>query len=81
MFLDAAKALAAQVTEADLAERAIYPELRHIRDYSLAVACATVRRAVAEGHADEDILDDLEETIRRAMWSPEYLPVRYEVGL
>jgi malate dehydrogenase (oxaloacetate-decarboxylating) len=78
MFLDAAKALAAQVTEADLAERAIYPELRRIRDCSLAVAAATVRRAVAEGHADEEILEDLEETIRRAMWNPEYLPVRYE---
>lgn len=78
MFLDAAKALAAQVTEADLAERAIFPELRRIRECSLAVASATIRRAVAEGHADEEILDDLEETIRRAMWNPEYLPVRYE---
>lgn len=78
MFLDAAKALAAKVTEADLAERAVYPELRRIRECSLAVAVATVRRAVAEGHADEEILDDLEETIRRAMWVPEYLPVHYE---
>jgi len=78
MFLDAAKALAAKVTDADLADRAVYPELHRIRDCSLAVACATIRRAVSEGHADADIIEDLEKTVRRAMWVPEYLPVRYE---
>lgn len=78
MFLEAAKALAAEVTEADLAEHAIYPELSRIRDCSLAVACATIRQAVAEDLADADILEDLEETVRRAMWYPEYIPVRYE---
>ncbi len=78
MFLDAAKALAAEVTEKDLASRAVYPELGRIRDCSHAVACATIRRAVTEGHAEADILEDLEETVLRAMWSPEYLPVRYE---
>jgi hypothetical protein len=42
------------------------------------VACATIRRCVAEGHADPEILDGLERTVERAMWLPEYLPVRYE---
>ena len=78
MFLDAAKALARMVTQEDLDETAVYPDLTHIRECSHAVACATVRRAVEQGHAEEEILEGLEETIRRAMWLPEYLPIRYE---
>jgi malic enzyme len=78
MFLDAAKALAEMVTRKDLDETAIYPDLTRIRDCSHAVACATIKRAVKEGYADEEILDGLEETVQRAMWAPEYLPLRYE---
>jgi malate dehydrogenase (oxaloacetate-decarboxylating) len=78
MFLEAAKALAAQVTPADIAESAVYPELSRIRDCSFAVACATIRRAVADGHADSDVLDHLEETVAQAMWFPEYVPIRFE---
>ena len=54
MFLESAKALAAQVTPRDIAESAVYPELSRIRDCSFAVACATIRQAVAEGHAEPD---------------------------
>ena len=78
MFLDAGKALAQMVTQKDLDETAIYPELSRIRECSHAVACATARRAVKEGYAEADILEGLEETVRRAMWEPEYLPIRYE---
>jgi malic enzyme len=78
MFLDAAKALAANVTADDLAEGAVYPQLSRIRDCSHAVACAVIRRAVAEEHADASILVNLEESVRRTMWFPEYLPIRYE---
>jgi malic enzyme len=78
MFLDAAKALAANVTAEDLAEGSVYPRLARIRDCSHVVACAVIRRAVAEGHADASVLANLEESVRRAMWFPEYLPVRYE---
>jgi malate dehydrogenase (oxaloacetate-decarboxylating) len=78
MFLEAAKALAALVGPADLAEGAVYPELSRIRECSFAVACATIRRAVAEGHADPEILEHLEKTVEGAMWFPEYLPMRYE---
>jgi malic enzyme len=78
MFLDAAKTLAQMVTQKDLDETAVYPELTRIRECSHAVACATVRRAVEQGHAEEEILEGLEETVRRAMWLPEYLPIRYE---
>jgi len=78
MFLDAAKALAVNVTAEDLAQCAVYPRLSRIRDCSHAVACAVIRRAVAEGHAEPGVLVNLEETVRRSMWFPEYLPIRYE---
>ena len=77
MFLDAARALAGLVSDADIAEGAVYPPLTRIRDCSLAVACAVIRRAVVEGHADPHALDELEGRVRRAMWQPTYLPVRY----
>ncbi len=78
MFLEAARALANKVTEEDLRNSAVYPELSRIRECSLAVACATVKQAVKEGHADEEILEELEDNIRAVMWEPKYLPVRYE---
>lgn len=78
MFLDAAKALAALVSAEDLAACALYPPLTRIRQCSLAVACAVVRRAVAEGLAEAELLSHLEDTLRGAMWFPEYLPMRYE---
>jgi len=78
MFLEGAKALANEVKESDLAKVAVYPELSRIRECSHSVACAVIRRAVAEGHADAGVLDDLEEKVRRGMWFPEYRPIRYE---
>ncbi len=78
MFLDAARALASMVTEADIAESAVFPRLETIRDCSHAVACAVIRRAVAEGHADPEALEDLEHVVREAMWFPEYLPIHHE---
>ena len=78
MFLQAARALAEKVSPADLRESAVYPELSRIRECSLSVACATVEQAVREGHADEEMLEGLEENLRQAMWEPKYLPIRYE---
>jgi len=75
MFLDAARALAHLVSQADLD---LGPLLTRIRDCSHAVACAVIRRAVSEGHAAPGILPGLEETVSRAMWFPTYRPVRYE---
>lgn len=80
MFLDAARALASLVTGEDLDEGAVYPRLTRIRDCSHAVACAVIRRAVVEGHAEPTILHDLDARVRRAMWEPEYRSVRYEPG-
>jgi malic enzyme len=78
MFLDAARVLAEQVSQADLEQGAVYPDLTRIRDCSHAVACAVIRRAVAEGHAPPGILTGLEETVSRAMWVPAYRPVRFQ---
>jgi malic enzyme len=78
MFLDAARVLAASVSEADLDEGALFPHLSGIRSISHAVACAVIRRAVKEGQADAAMADNVEERARRAMWFPEYLPLRYE---
>jgi malate dehydrogenase (oxaloacetate-decarboxylating) len=78
MFLDAAKALAANVTGSDLAAGAVYPELSQIRSCSHAVASAVIRRAIQEGHAAASIGDSIEEKVSRAMWRPEYRPLRFE---
>ncbi len=78
MFLDAAKALAEQVTGGDLAAGAVYPELARIRSCSRAVACAVIRRAIAEGHAASLNDETIDEKVSRAMWRPEYRPLRYE---
>jgi malic enzyme len=77
MFLDAARALAELVSPADLDQGAVYPELKRIRECSHAVACAVIRRAVAEGHAPAGTLPGLEENVSRAMWFPTYRPIRY----
>jgi len=78
MFLDAARALAAQVSDADLAAGAVYPDVTRIRDCAHAVACAVIRRAVVEEHTEPALMHGLEETVRSAMWFPRYRSVRYE---
>ena len=69
-------ALARDLSEADLAEIAVYPRLSRIRDVSHAVAVAVIRRAISEGHASP--VENIEMTVREAMWFPEYLPIRFE---
>jgi malic enzyme len=78
MFLDAAKALAGKVMGDDLAQVAVYPQLTRIRECSHSVACAVIRRAVAEGHAREEVLENLEGRVSDAMWFPEYRSLRLE---
>ena len=69
--------LAHMVSPSALDQGAVYPELTRIRDCSHAVACAVIRRAVADGHASPGILANLDDTVRNAMWFPTYRPVRY----
>jgi malate dehydrogenase (oxaloacetate-decarboxylating)(NADP+) len=78
MFLDAARALANQVTLADAADGAVYPELTRIRECSHAVACAVVRRALADGQSALPRGVVVEDLVSDAMWFPEYREIRYE---
>jgi len=78
MFIAAAKALASEVSGPGNNAQALSPDLHCVRGYAHSIACAVVRCAVAEGHADEDALHKLEEKVTSAMWFPEYLPYRYE---
>jgi len=74
MFLAAARALAACVSDARLAMHSVYPGIEEVRDVSLAVARAVAQRAVEDGVAEPR--DDLDEALADAMWSPDYLPYR-----
>jgi len=78
MFLDAARALANQVTAGDLDEGAIYPALSRIRGCSLAVACAVIRRAAREQLTDLTVESGLEDLVGAAMWVPAYRPFVFE---
>lgn len=74
MFLDAARSLASNVTDEELAEGSLFPKLGRIREISADVACAVIRRAVQQGFADKRLLVNLEQHVRDAMWFPDYLP-------
>ena len=77
LFLAGARALAATVTDGELASGSIFPSVTRIRECAHAVACAVIRRAVADGEANEQLLEGLDGTVREAMWRPEYRAVRF----
>lgn len=72
MFFEAAKALARQVSEEDLARGRIYPSLTRIREVSQAIAEVVAEVAYARGHARRPRPDDLGDFIRAQMYMPEY---------
>lgn len=72
MFLAAARALADQVSEADLAEGRIYPPLIKIRDVSAAIAEAVAQVAYKRGLAREPRPKDLSVFIRSKIYEPRY---------
>ena len=72
MFLEAASALAAEVSDHDLAEGRVYPPLRKIRDVSLAIAVATAQVAYAQGLARAPKPEDLRAHIKSLMFEPSY---------
>ena len=75
MFEAAARTLAAQVTETDMANGRIYPELSRIRDVSAAIATAVAEIAFREGLATEPEPDDLPGHVREFMYNPTYDPL------
>lgn len=72
MFVAAARALAAQVREEDLALGRVYPDLARIRDVSARVAEAVAGVARERGLAREAPAGDLADRIRACMWEPVY---------
>ena len=72
MFFSAAKTLAAQVSEADLALGRIYPPLSRIRDASIAIATSVAAIAYERGLAQRHPPRDLEADIRNGMFQPDY---------
>ena len=73
MFLAAAKALALQVTEEDLALGRVYPPLTKIRDVSAFIAAAVAQIAYDENLATEPHPYNLLAYIKEQMYQPDYL--------
>jgi malate dehydrogenase (oxaloacetate-decarboxylating)(NADP+) len=72
MFLAAARALAEQVTDEDLAHGRIYPSLTRIRDVSATIAVAVAEVAYEQGLATHPRPADLQMYIRSQMYAPIY---------
>ncbi len=72
MFIVAAKALADQVTEANLKVGLIYPPQHDILKVSLKVAAAVAKFVFDKGLAGVDAPDDVEAFIAAKAYTPEY---------
>ncbi len=72
MFLSAARALAAEVTDRHLEKGALYPPLSEIRHVSLGVAEAVARQAFDDGLAKPARPSDLRRAISEIMYDPSY---------
>ncbi len=72
MFLAAARTLADQVSEENLAEGAIYPDLNRIREVSLEIAVAVAAEAYDSGLAKRTRPGSLREDLAATMYDPVY---------
>jgi malate dehydrogenase (oxaloacetate-decarboxylating)(NADP+) len=75
MFLAAAKALAMELAESELAQGSLFPPLDTIRDVSVAIAVAVAKVAIRDGLATELPPGELEPWIRGQMWEPVYTEI------
>jgi malate dehydrogenase (oxaloacetate-decarboxylating)(NADP+) len=72
MFLAAARTLAAQVSEADLAQGSLYPPLARVREVSARIAAAVAEVAYARGFAAKPRPADVLADVRGQMYEPSY---------
>jgi len=74
MFMAAARTLAAQVSDADLAQGSLYPPLARVREVSAFIAAAVIEEALAAGLAGIERPDDMLAYVHSQMYTPEYTP-------
>ncbi len=74
MFVAAARAVAAQVPEAELRDGALFPSTADLRRVTARVAEAVIREAVASGLAATPP-PDVPAAVAAAMWEPVYPPI------
>ena len=72
MFFAAAKALAKEVSEDDLAEGSVYPPLPQIRDVSAVIASVVAEVAYERGLATVERPDDLLDYMKSRQYQPDY---------
>ena len=72
MFLAAATALAAQVTQQDLDQGSLFPPLSQVREVSTKLAVAVAEVAFSQGHAGIERPADLHAHVRSCMYDPTY---------
>jgi malate dehydrogenase (oxaloacetate-decarboxylating)(NADP+) len=72
MFFAAAKALAQEVSKADLEQGRIYPPLTRIRDVSAVIAASVAEVAYNQGLATKPKPEDLLTYIQSQMYEPKY---------
>ncbi|HJW29420.1 MAG TPA: NAD-dependent malic enzyme [Saprospiraceae bacterium] len=72
IFLTAARALAACVTNEDINHGSVYPPFRDIRKISLEIATAVANKIFENGHAQVERPSNLRETIAAYMYDPSY---------
>jgi malic enzyme len=82
MLLSAARAVANTVSQSDLKSGCVYPEMGGLRVISRAVAQAVAESAVNDGVTGSEASSEDAEAIARQIddqiWSPHYIPYRYE---
>ncbi|KAJ9625702.1 NAD-dependent malic enzyme, mitochondrial [Taxawa tesnikishii (nom. ined.)] len=80
LLVAATKALAAQAPALKDANKGLLPDVEDVREISVKIAAAVIKKAVEEDLAQEkDIPTDdgeLEEWIRAQMWDPVYRPLK-----
>jgi malate dehydrogenase (oxaloacetate-decarboxylating)(NADP+) len=72
MFMASAQALAASVTESDLAQGSLFPPLHAVRDVSARIATAVAEIAFREDLATIERPADLASHVRARMYDPRY---------
>jgi malate dehydrogenase (oxaloacetate-decarboxylating)(NADP+) len=78
IFLTAAKTLADQVSDSDLANGSLYPALSEVRNLSAGIATAVAAYCFDHGLAQVERPADLHKAIVESMWSPEHPEFRVQ---